>query len=366
MFAVQFSCQQMSDMNRLAHRCYVLAAIILAQVVFFIVPVAAHHSIAVHYDMSNIQEVTGTLVSVNFRNPHTTLEFTVENELGELDTWHGEAGALNAISRDGVTADLFQQGDHITLTGPVSRFGRKEMIVIAVDHKDQRYFLFAPIAKLMQMKVIDSTNAGTVLSSGGNEVVPVNAPNIFRVWTPIDFPATAIHPLDLSLTESAKQAAQNYDEIVDDLAVKCIAPGMPSMLDNPYPVQFVDQGDQIIVRHEEWGAERIVYMTEGSKQTGPTSKYGYSLGRWEDGSLLIETTNIDYPYFDDGGTPMTKEMTITERYTLRSDQSRLDWTATFDDPEVFLSPVSFGGSFGWVPDTQILEFICKLGEDSTE
>jgi hypothetical protein len=120
------------------------------------------------------------------------------------------------------------------------------------------------------------------------------------------------------------------------------------------------------VRHEEWGAERIVYMTEGSKQTGPTSKYGYSLGRWEDGSLLIETTNIDYPYFDDGGTPMTKEMTITERYTLRSDQSRLDWTATFDDPEVFLSPVSFGGSFGWVPDTQILEFICKLGEDSTE
>ena len=127
---------------------------------------------------------------------------------------------------------------------------------------------------------------------------------------------------------------------MDDLAVKCIAPGMPSMLDNPYPVQFVDQGDQIIVRHEEWGAERIVYMTEGSKQTGPTSKYGYSLGRWEDGSLLIETTNIDYPYFDDGGTPMTKEMTITERYTLRSDQSRLDWTATFDDPEVFLSPVS--------------------------
>jgi hypothetical protein len=363
---VQFSHLQMSDMKRLTRNSYIITATIFSQLVLFNAPVAAHHSIAVHYDMDNIQEVTGTLVSVNLRNPHTTLEFTVENEAGELDTWHGEAGALNAIRRDGISADSFQLGDPITVTGPVSRFGRKEMIAIAVDHKDQRHYLFAPIAKLMQMKVIDSSNSDKILSSGGNEVAPVEAPNIFRIWTPIDFPATAIHPLDLSLTESAKQAAQSYDEIADDLAIKCIAPGMPSMLDNPYPIEFVDQVDQIVMRYEEWGAERIVHMKEGSIQKDPTTKYGYSTGRWEDGSLLVETTNIDYPYFDDGGTPMTKGMTVTERYTLRTDQSRLDWTATFADSEVLLSPVSFGGSFGWVPDTQIMEFICKLEDDSSE
>ncbi|HAY45672.1 MAG TPA: hypothetical protein DCY55_05245 [Gammaproteobacteria bacterium] len=356
----------MNDMNRFTRNTYILTATILAELVLFNTPAAAHHSIAVHYDMGNIQEVTGTLVSVNLRNPHTTLEFTVENEAGELDTWYGEAGALNAIRRDGISADSFQIGDPITVTGPVSRFGRKEMIAIAVDHKEQRYYLFAPIAKLMQMKVIDSSNSDKILSSGGNEVAPVDAPNIFRVWTPIDFPATAIHPLDLSLTESAKQAAENYDEIVDDLAIQCISPGMPSMLDNPYPIQFIDQGDEIVVRHEEWGAERIVHMKVGSAQTGPTTKYGHSVGRWEDGSLIIETTNIDYPYFDDGGTPMTRGMKVTERYTLRADQSRLDWTATFADPAVFLSPVSFGGSFGWVPDTQIMEFICTLEGDSLE
>lgn len=354
----------MSDMNRLAHKGFIFAVSIVVQLALFISPAAAHHSIAVHYDMGNIQEISGTLVSMNWRNPHTTLEFTVENEAGELETWRGEAGSLNAIRRDGLTADLFQQGDHITVTGPVSRFGRKEMIAIAIDHKDQRYFLFAAIAKLMQMKVIDTDKFELILSAGGNEVRPVNAPNIFRIWTPIDFPATAINPLDLSLTESAKQAALNYDEIADDLAIKCIAPGMPSMLDNPYPIEFVDQGDQILVRHEEWEAERTVYMEEGAVQTNPTDKYGFSTGRWEDGSLLIETTNIDYPYFDDGGTPMTKGMIVTERYTLRADHSRLDWTATFTDPEVFLSPVSFGGSFGWVPDTQIREFNCKLGDDS--
>ena len=91
-----------------------------------------------------------------------------------------------------------------------------------------------------------------------------------------------------------------------------------------------------------------------------TTKYGISFGRWDGNVLIIDTTYIDYPHFDDYGTPITKNTQVIERYWIREDNSRLDWTATISDPDVFTETVSFGGSMAWVRDVMIDEFECEL------
>ena len=55
---------------------------------------------------------------------------------------------------------------------------------------------------------------------------------------------------------------------------------------------------------------------------------------------------------------MTPEMVVIERYSISSDQRRMDWTATIEDPSVFTEPVSFGGWAVWAPDIAIREFGC--------
>ena len=55
---------------------------------------------------------------------------------------------------------------------------------------------------------------------------------------------------------------------------------------------------------------------------------------------MIETTRVNYPYFDIGGTPQCDAITVTERYSLSDDQTRLDLTVTIDDPVALTEPAT--------------------------
>ena len=67
----------------------------------------------------------------------------------------------------------------------------------------------------------------------------------------------------------------------------------------------------------------------------------YSIGRWEDGTLIIETTRINWPYFGLNGTPQSEKIEVVERVTLSDDQSRLDFHMTMTDPETLTEPATF-------------------------
>ena len=67
---------------------------------------------------------------------------------------------------------------------------------------------------------------------------------------------------------------------------------------------------------------------------------GLSTGRLEDGgrSLVVETTALNWPYYDTIGTPLTPNVKITERFTLSDDQSALTYRQTVVDPATFTEP----------------------------
>ncbi len=319
----------------------------------------AHHSIVVHYDPEDVRAITGTLESVKWANPHTEWVFTVEGNGGAPVTWRAEGGAVNTLARNGIDRDLFQAGTEITIIGPVARSGSPEMVAVQAAVSGMEYGIFPALADELE-ETLPPASQLTLTSAAGYEITYSPAADLFRVWTPVDFPATGVRPLPLPLTDSARASLEAYDPASGDLAAQCIPAGMPSMLDQPYPIEFIDQGDRIIMRVEEWNGRRTIYMTDVDTDDGIGTIYGQSRGRWDGETLVIETTGIDYPYYNDAGVPMTQEAVVTERYSISADGRRMDWTMSTVDPTVFTGPTELSGWAVWAPAIEIQNFECVL------
>src|SRR5262249_16556845 len=93
---------------------------------------------------------------------------------------------------------------------------------------------------------------------------------------------------------------------------------------------------------------------------------GYSVGRWDGDTLVVDTIGFkDRTWLDFAGVPHTEKLRMTERIR-RTSFGRLEIAETIDDPEVFAKTftVQLGAQF--VPDTELLEFVCNENERSRE
>ena len=85
----------------------------------------AHHSVALQFDMSQDVEIEGTVVAMEWRNPHAWLQVEVEGEDGEKEVWQVEFGSANALYRRGWRQDDLPIGIHVTVHGLPARDGSK-------------------------------------------------------------------------------------------------------------------------------------------------------------------------------------------------------------------------------------------------
>ena len=99
---------------------------------------------------------------------------------------------------------------------------------------------------------------------------------------------------------------------------------------------------------------------DASAADQPPSHVGFSTGRWEDNTLVVTTTGIDEPFFDDVGTPQSEDVEIVERFELTETADRLDYTAVVTDPGTFTEPATLAGAWHWNPGEEIKPFQCAL------
>lgn len=84
----------------------------------------AHHNGNLYFDgEKTIKFENATVVSMVMVNPHSRLEFTIENENGETEEWRAETQSQNALRRKGIHAGLVEAGDVVTVIGNPSRKG---------------------------------------------------------------------------------------------------------------------------------------------------------------------------------------------------------------------------------------------------
>lgn len=334
----------------------------LASSAGLIVPSAlAHHASAGLYDRLANAAVKGEIRSVFWRNPHVRLTIAADAQDGAEEIWEIEAGSVNTLERMGVAEELFEVGASIAVSGFPGRDGGRIMFansIVSADGKDiplggditQRYARPEQVA------------AGQALDSGP-------ASDIFRVWVPTLVPNTGAGQQSFPLTAGALASRAAWDP-ANDAALACVPPGMPAAMDNPYPIAFEDRGDEILLRLEEWDGVRTIHMQPASGADTPVPSagadgpapmpMGYSTGRWDNNTLVVETTAINYPYFDDLGTPQSAAIHVTERFTLNPDERRLSWDAQIDDPENFTETIELGIQWQWIPGHELKPFECAL------
>jgi hypothetical protein len=89
---------------------------------------------------------------------------------------------------------------------------------------------------------------------------------------------------------------------------------------------------------------------------------GYSIGKWEGDTLIVETTGFrDGQWLDTEGNPLTDAAKVTERFR-RVDFGHLEVEIRIDDPKAYTKPWTFKVNQVLVPDTELLEFICLENE----
>jgi hypothetical protein len=96
------------------------------------------------------------------------------------------------------------------------------------------------------------------------------------------------------------------------------------------------------------------------------SLMGYSIGHWDGDTLVVESAGFnDRSWLDMGGHPHTEALKMTERYR-RTSFGHIDAQVTYDDPKAYKKPwtVSFGA--GFVPETDMLEYVCGENEKDSK
>jgi len=103
----------------------------------------AHHSFAAEFDSTVPVHVSGTVVKVDWTNPHTYIFVEVETEDGDYEEWAFEMGSPNGLMRRGWTRNTLEIGEEIIVRGTRARDGSFKGNVQTVVIADTCERLFA-------------------------------------------------------------------------------------------------------------------------------------------------------------------------------------------------------------------------------
>lgn len=328
------------------------------------VPLAsvAHHSL-LNYDDSQLVDVEGEVISVYWGNPHILIEMNVTTEAGEAVVWTVEGGPVNQMERRGIARGSVSVGDTLFVSGIASDRGDEQamMPVLMTLASGQNLIVDDRQAEKFGLLENFEAQAAGVVDTAVVEAAIRDAKGIFRVWTNRGWIARYREWGEsiLPLTATARAAQEGWVQLEDDLALRCIKAGMPEAQLNPFPIEFIEDGENIVMRIEEWENVRTIHMDGSTSEGQPASPLGYSVGRWEGNTLVIETDKINAPFFDDRGTPQSEAVRIVERFTLSEDETRLDWLATVYDDATFTEPMVMPDlHWEWVPGESLKTYEC--------
>ena len=155
-----------------------------------------------------------------------------------------------------------------------------------------------------------------------------------------------------------KQNAANW--MTRDPEVKCYLPGIPRATYQGMPFQIVQTPKDILMAYEFANASRVVYMDPKTEASPGNFWMGWSRGRWEGETLVVDVTGFtDQTWFDRAGNHHSEALHVVERYTATGPDHLL-YEATIEDPNVFTKPwkISMPLYRRIERNAQLLEYIC--------
>lgn len=297
---------------------------------------SAHHSRSEFTDA--VTEIQGELVRVYWRNPHAGLDVRVTNEAGEEELWRVETfGSPNLFGRMGVEREHFVVGEQVTVAGRASTRRSEYFLGLNVLFESgMEAVLSATIPPRWSQDHVGGEDQSDVDLTRKVDAASENL-GLFRHWS-IAGRAVGTRR-NFPYTDAARAAMAAWDPVAAPVA-QCETPGMPGPMHQPLSLNITRDGDIATLTTEYFGVERTIHLANAADPaTQPESPLGYSVGHWEDKrTLVVETTRINYPYFNSAGAPQSENVRVTERFEVNEDQTEMMYRISTMDPLTFTAP----------------------------
>jgi hypothetical protein len=145
----------------------------------------------------------------------------------------------------------------------------------------------------------------------------------------------------------------------DTEAANCLPPGMPGVMGQPYPYEFLVTPGKVTIIGEAYMQVRHIYTDGRPMPADPDPTFnGTSIGRWEGDTLVVETTAFSPNTKLDRNTPHSDKMRITERMRLTG-PDLMTIETTVSDPEALTAPWTTTRTLGRHRDWTTREYICE-------
>jgi hypothetical protein len=122
----------------------------------------------------------------------------------------------------------------------------------------------------------------------------------------------------------------------------CRPAGVPAfMLFIVEPIFFIQSPREVAMIYSGDQQVRRVYLDVPHSPNPKPSWYGESVGRYENGALLVDTVGFnDRTFVDNYRTPHTDQLHVAERWQLINEGKTLQVEFSVDDPPTFVAPWS--------------------------
>ena len=148
----------------------------------------------------------------------------------------------------------------------------------------------------------------------------------------------------------------------DNPAARCLPRGVPAAMLLPgYPWKVVQTPEVIMVLfHEGLHYRQIFTDGRGSPEDPGLTWLGYSIAKWQDDTLIVDTTGFnDQIWLDDIGHPHSEALHVIERFRRRT-VGTMDLEITVDDPKAYTEAWTASARLELLPDTELTETTCGV------
>ena len=154
------------------------------------------------------------------------------------------------------------------------------------------------------------------------------------------------------------------DNNKDNPDAHCLPIGLVQLHTHPEPRKIIQTPRVLVILYEANGGIRQIF-TDGRPLPGDDAQpwwYGYSSGKWEGDTLVVETKGFrDDGWLDVEGSPLTEAAKMTERFR-RPDYGDMEVEITVDDPKAYTRPWTVKVHHRIMLNTELIEFVCNENE----
>jgi hypothetical protein len=318
--------------------------LILFTAIFVSVGVAqlshAHHSFAASFIKKEIVK-EGVVDRYVFRNPHVIVYMLVSDANGEETKWMVEGPSATALRKAGWSNKTLKPGDLLRITGNA---GRNDKPMISLENAE---ILDPETRVVLATPGRHNFNAGSETAPADIVSIPQNLddhrPNLGGNWGRGRGKPSFLSHRAPPFNEVGEALQASWDP-AEDPQVACEDPTLIRQAGfTPHTVRIEQFDDRVVLSYEEYGGIRTIYLDNRNvgKPGDPLVKLGRSVGRYEDGKLIIESTHIPAGPSGSYGNQLSNQVTTVETYRRLDDPTQgpmVEMEMTINDPVNLYEP----------------------------